>query len=67
MGLHAGLVWSYYLVNVGNLIDYSPTVHPWIIGIDRNPLAGMLGIALLGIIAVYFRTAYGPKKKTGMT
>lgn len=56
MGLHAGLVWSYYLVNVGNLIDYSPAISEWIVGIDGNPLAGLLGIALLSAIAIYFRT-----------
>ncbi|MEO1348097.1 MAG: type II CAAX endopeptidase family protein [Cyanobacteria bacterium J06635_15] len=55
MGLHAGLVWSYYVVNVGSLIDYSPAVSLWIVGIDGNPLAGLLGIILLGAIAIYFR------------
>ncbi|MEM8543054.1 MAG: type II CAAX endopeptidase family protein [Cyanobacteria bacterium P01_H01_bin.119] len=55
IGLHAGLVWSYYLVNVGNLIGYSAGAKPWIVGIDRNPLAGLLGIVLLSAIAAYFR------------
>ena len=46
-GLHAGLVWGYYLLEVGNLIEPTGRVPAWVTGIDGNPLAGLLGLALL--------------------
>lgn len=51
MGLHAGLVWSYYVVNVGKLVDYASHVPEWLTGFDRNPLAGAIGVLFLGILA----------------
>ena len=55
MGLHGGLVWGYYLVNVGNWVTYSGRVPTWVTGIDGNPLAGLLGLGLLGAIAILMR------------
>jgi hypothetical protein len=54
MGLHAGLVWGYYAINVGNLAKFSETVPSWITGIHGNPLAGIMGLLFLGAIAVIF-------------
>jgi len=51
IGLHAGLVWGYYVVNVGNLIQYSNQVSELWTGIDQNPLAGGLGLLVLGLMA----------------
>ena len=56
IGLHAGLVWGYYLFNVGELVIYSPQIPEWLTGIDQNPLAGLLGLGLLGAIAVFFQS-----------
>ena len=56
IGLHAGLVWGYYLFNVGALAHYSPQVPEWLTGIDHNPLAGFLGIGLLAVIAAFFQS-----------
>ena len=47
VGLHAGLVWGYYLLEVGNLLLPTGRVPAWVTGIDGNPLAGLLGLALL--------------------
>ena len=55
IGLHAGLVWSYYIVNVGELVQYTQKVPPWITGIDGNPLAGIVGVGFLVIMAVLVR------------
>lgn len=55
IGLHAGLVWGYYIVNVGELIQYSDTVSPWITGVDKNPIAGILGLLFLSILAYWMR------------
>ena len=52
IGLHAGLVWGYYIINVGGLIDYSNLAPAWVTGIDSNPLAGAVGILCLSLIAV---------------
>ncbi|OKH36459.1 abortive phage infection protein [[Phormidium ambiguum] IAM M-71] len=54
IGLHAGLVWGYYIINVGQLVRYSDRVPPWITGIDGNPLAGLMGFIFLGAIASAF-------------
>lgn len=51
IGLHGGLVWGYYILNVGQLIDYTQRVPEWVTGIDQNPLAGVAGLVCLGAIA----------------
>jgi membrane protease YdiL (CAAX protease family) len=55
IGLHAGLVWGYYILNVGQLIKYTGTVPDWLTGIDKNPLAGVMGLVFLGILAIWTR------------
>lgn len=54
MGLHGGLVWGYYMVDVGDLIMPSSRVPEWVIGIHGNPLSGVLGVAMLGCLTVLF-------------
>lgn len=53
MGLHAGLVWGYYIINVGQLIRYSGSVPDWVTGVDRNPLAGAFGLLFLSALAFW--------------
>jgi membrane protease YdiL (CAAX protease family) len=52
-GLHAGLVWGYYIINVGQIARYSGKVPEWLTGIDRNPLAGITGLLFLGTLAFF--------------
>ncbi len=52
MGLHAGLIWGYYIVNVGQLVQYAHRVPEWVTGIDRNPLAGMMGLLFMSLLAI---------------
>ena len=47
IGIHAGLIWGYYVINVGELIQYTNKVPAWIIGIDGNPIAGVMGLIFL--------------------
>lgn len=54
IGLHAGLIWGYYIVNVGGLSKYTGRAPEWVTGIDSNPLAGLMGLILLGLIAGQF-------------
>ena len=56
IGLHAGLIWGYYIINVGELVQYSGRVPDWITGVDKNPLAGIFGLLLLGLIALGMRS-----------
>lgn len=51
IGIHAGLVWAYYIVNVGQLIEYTDKVPVWITGIDGNPIAGVMGLLFLSGLA----------------
>lgn len=55
IGIHAGFVWGYYIINVGGLVKYSGVVGEWIVGIDGNPLAGIMGWLFLGAIALWMR------------
>ncbi|WP_308254685.1 type II CAAX endopeptidase family protein [Geminocystis sp. GBBB08] len=50
IGIHSGLVWGYYVVNVGEMITYTETVPPWITGIDKNPIAGIMGLTFLSLL-----------------
>jgi uncharacterized protein len=47
IGIHAGLVWGYYIVSVGQLIEYTNQVPVWVTGIDGNPIAGVMGLVFL--------------------
>lgn len=51
IGLHCGLVWGYYILKVGKLVDYTNTVSPWFTGIDGNPIAGIMGLFFLSMLA----------------
>ncbi|OKH19370.1 CPBP family intramembrane glutamic endopeptidase [[Limnothrix rosea] IAM M-220] len=51
IGLHGGLVWGYYIFNVGGLIQYHDDISPWITGVDGNPLGGLCGIIGLSCLA----------------
>ncbi|CDN16954.1 Metal-dependent membrane protease, abortive infection protein [Richelia intracellularis] len=56
IGLHGGLLWGYYIVNVGGLVLYSGQVPEWFTGINNNPLAGLMGLLFLSANAWWFRT-----------
>ena len=55
IGIHAGLVWAFYILNVGNLVTYSDRIPQWITGIDNNPIAGVLGLVFLSTLALIMR------------
>ena len=55
IGIHAGFVWGYYIINVGGLVKYSGVVGEWIVGINGNPLAGVMGWFFLGAIALFIQ------------
>lgn len=59
LGLHAGLVWGYYLVDVGRLVRYTERFPRWVTGFDNNPLVGVMGLLFLSLLAMsvrfYFR------------
>jgi membrane protease YdiL (CAAX protease family) len=55
IGIHAGLIWAYYIFNVGKLLQYTGQVPPWITGIDNNPIAGAMGLIFLAILAISMR------------
>lgn len=67
IGFHAGLIWGYYIVNVGQLVTYSDQVPEWVTGIGRNPLAGIVGIFSLGAIALWIRGAARRQGRVGMS
>jgi len=61
IGLHAGLVWCYYIVNTTRLLKPTGHVPEWITGLNGNPLAGLMGIIFLSAIAIGFRGISKPK------
>lgn len=52
IGFHGGLVWGYYIFNVGEIVQYNDNISPWITGVDKNPLAGLIGLTILTILTV---------------
>ena len=52
MGFHSGLVWGYYLINVGAWTEPSGAVPQWVTGVDQNPLAGIMGLIYLSLITL---------------
>jgi membrane protease YdiL (CAAX protease family) len=59
IGLHAGLVAGYYLIDVGDLALYTERVPEWVTGLNQNPLAGAMGVLFLSLTAMGLR--YLPK------
>jgi membrane protease YdiL (CAAX protease family) len=55
IGLHAGLVWGYYVINIGQLVRYSASVPEWVTGVNGNPLAGAIGLLFLSVFALGMR------------
>lgn len=51
IGLHGGLVWGYYIINVGQLTKYSGQVPDWVTGVNNNPLQGVMGMVFMGGLA----------------
>lgn len=64
IGIHGGLVWGYYVVNVGEMVNYNDNIPQWITGIDRNPIAGIMGISFLSVLLVTQIIALNKKNKT---
>lgn len=55
IGLHGGLIWSYYLVKVGQLCQYTNRVPEWVTGIDGNPLSGIMGLCFMTVLMLALR------------
>ncbi|MBO3460615.1 CPBP family intramembrane metalloprotease [Aetokthonos hydrillicola Thurmond2011] len=55
IGLHGGLVWGYYIINVGGLVKYSGKVPDWVTGVNHNPLQGLIGLVFLSGLALWVR------------
>jgi hypothetical protein len=36
-------------------VKYSNNVSPWITGVDNNPLAGLMGLLFLSVLAFWMR------------
>ncbi|WP_026731478.1 CPBP family intramembrane glutamic endopeptidase [Fischerella sp. PCC 9605] len=56
IGLHGGIVWGYYIINIGELTEYTGRVPDWVTGIDKNPLMGVMGWLLMGVMALWMRS-----------
>jgi len=55
IGIHGGLVWGNYIIEVGKLANYSGKVPQWVTGINNNPLAGIMGLLGLTLLALWMR------------
>jgi uncharacterized protein len=47
IGLHAGWIWALSSLDSLNLVHYTGRRATWLTGIDRQPLAGAIGVTLL--------------------
>jgi len=55
MGLHSGLVWGYYIINVCGLVQPSGVVPDWVTGVNNNPLQGIVGMLGMALLAYQMR------------
>ncbi len=55
IGIHAGLIWGWYVINVGKLVQYTGAVPVWVTGVNDNPLAGVIGLSFLFVLALRMR------------
>ncbi len=55
IGLHSGLVWGYYVINVGELTKHSGKVPDWVTGVNNNPLQGLMGVLLMSVLAFWIQ------------
>ena len=55
IGIHGGLVWGNYIIEVGKLIEYSGSAPQWVTGVNNNPLAGVMGLVGLTLLALWMR------------
>ncbi len=55
IGIHGGLVWGNYIIEVGKLIKYTGTTPQWVTGVNNNPLAGVMGLFGLTLLALWMR------------
>lgn len=46
-GLHAGWIWMIASLDAAEILSYEETAPEWLTGIDRKPLAGILGLLFL--------------------
>jgi hypothetical protein len=51
-GLHTAWIWGLSCLDGAKLLTYTDTASPWFIGWNRQPLAGIAGIACLLITAI---------------
>ncbi|MGB6294978.1 MAG: lysostaphin resistance A-like protein [Rivularia sp. (in: cyanobacteria)] len=63
IGIHGGLVWCNYIIEVGKLIEYSGKVPQWVTGVNNNPLAGIMGLLSLLLLALWMRKQQGTVKR----
>jgi membrane protease YdiL (CAAX protease family) len=61
IGLHGGFVWGYYIFEVGDIIQYNENISPWITGVDKNPIAGLIGLVVLTILMLFNYQIYKSK------
>jgi uncharacterized protein len=62
IGLHAGLVSGYYLLNVGQLMRPVVGTPTWLTGMGANPLASVPGVVALSAIALLLYRLKDPKQ-----
>lgn len=55
IGFHTGLIWGYYIINVGQLVRPTGMVPEWVTGIGNNPLAGAIGLGVMSSLALWMR------------
>jgi hypothetical protein len=67
IGLHSGLVCGYYIINVGNLINYTGRVPDWVTGVNKNPLEGIIGILFMGGLALWMGHNYSRNPRLDRT
>lgn len=55
IGIHGGMVWGFYILDLGNLFQYTGKVPAWVTTVNGHPFAGIMGLLALSLLALWTR------------
>ena len=58
IGIHGGMVWAFYILDMGRLYQYKGEAPAWVTTVNGHPFAGIIGILALVLLAMGLRVNY---------
>ena len=57
IGIHGGMVWGFYILDIGNLFQYTGKVPAWVTTVNGHPFAGIMGLLALSLLAWWIKSS----------